>query len=170
MFTGKVVVTKGSLVLRGAQLDARQDVQGNQYAVITAEPGKLAFYRQKREPRPGMPDEFMEGEAEVIDYDGKGDIVKFHRRAQMRRYIGTVLNDEMTGVEIVYDNTTSILTVDAGLAKVGPDGGPPRVRTMLTPRLNETRPGSPEAAASAAAAAAPAPVLRRATDLGGIKK
>lgn len=170
-FTGKVVVTKGTIIMRGAQLDVRQDPEGNQYGVMTAEPGKLAFFRQKRETKPGVPDEFMEGEGEVIEYDGKGDIVKFHRRAQMRRYIGTALNDEMTGVEIVYDNTTSILTVDGGTApKPGSDGAAPRVRTMLTPRLDETRPGSPAAAASAAAAAAPAPVLRSSPALGGTKK
>ena len=169
VFTGKVVVTKGSIIIRGARLDVRQDPEGNQYGLMTAEPGKLAFFRQKRDTKPGTPDEFMEGEGEVIDYDGKGDIVKLHRRAQMRRYIGTALNDEMSGVEIAYDNTTSVLTVDGGAVKPSAEGAAPRVRTMLTPRLNETRPGSPAAAVSAAAAAAPAPVLRRSTDLGGAK-
>ena len=170
VFTGKVVITKGTILMRGARLDARQDLEGNQHAIVTAEPGKLAFFRQKRETKPGTPDEFMEGEGEVIDYDGKADVVKFHRRAQMRRYIGTALNDEMSGVEIVYDNSTSILTVDGGVPKPAADGSAPRVRTMLTPRLDESRPGSPGAAAAAAAAVAPAPVLRRSTDIGGVKK
>lgn len=170
VFTGKVVVTKGSILIRGARLDVRQDPDGNQYGVVTAEPGKLAFFRQKRDTKPGTPDEFMEGEGEVIDYDGKADVVKFHRRAQMRRYVGTALNDEMSGVEIVYDNSTSILTVDGGVPKPAADGSAPRVRTMLTPRLDDSRPGSPAAAASAAAAAAPPPALRRSTDIGGVKK
>ena len=173
VFTGKVLVTKGSIVIRGARLEVRQDPEGNQYGLVTAEPGKLAFFRQKRDTKPGVPDEFMEGESEVIDYDGKADVVKFHRRAQMRRYVGTALNDEMTGVEIVYDNTTSVLTVDGGETKPGAKAPAPRVRAMLTPRVNEARPGSPAAAASAAASAiaasAPAPVLRRSTDLGGAK-
>jgi lipopolysaccharide export system protein LptA len=170
VFTGKVVVTKGTILIRGARLDVRQDPEGNQYGVVTAEPGKLAFFRQKRDTKPGTPDEFMEGEGEVIEYDGKADVVKFHRRAQMRRYIGAALNDEMSGVEIVYDNSTSILTVDGGVPKPAADGSTPRVRTMLTPRLDDSRPGSPGAAASAAAAAAPVPALRRSTDLGGAKK
>ncbi len=170
VFTGKVVVTKGTILIRGARLDVRQDPQGNQYGLVTAEPGKLAFFRQKRDTKPGTPDEFMEGEGEVIEYDGKADVVKFHRRAQMRRYVGSVLNDEMSGVEIVYDNSTSILTVDGGAPKPAADGSMPRVRTMLTPRLEESRPGSPAAAASAAAAAAAAPALRRSTDIGGAKK
>ena len=87
VFTGKVVVTKGSIIIRGARLDVRQDTEGNQYGLVTAEPGKLAFFRQKRDTPAGAADEFMEGEGEVIEYDGKADVVKLHRRAQMRRYI-----------------------------------------------------------------------------------
>ena len=51
VFTGKVVVTKGTIVIRGARVEVRQDPEGYQYGVVTAEPGKLAFYRQKREGR-----------------------------------------------------------------------------------------------------------------------
>ena len=98
VFTGKVVLTKGTIVIRGGKLDVRQDPQGFQYGVVTAESGKLAFFRQKRD---GV-DEFIEGEGEVIEYDGKADAVKFIKRAQLRRLRGTVLNDEMTGAIIVF--------------------------------------------------------------------
>ena len=57
IFTGKVVLTKGTIVIRGSRVEVRQDPEGYQYGVVTAEPGKLAFYRQKRE---GV-DEFIEG-------------------------------------------------------------------------------------------------------------
>ncbi|MEO8250237.1 MAG: LptA/OstA family protein, partial [Burkholderiales bacterium] len=43
VFTGRVVLTKGTIVIRGARLEVRQDAQGYQYATVTAEPGKLAF-------------------------------------------------------------------------------------------------------------------------------
>ncbi len=165
VFTGRVVVTKGTMIIRGARLDTRQDAEGNQHGVVKAEPGKLAFFRQKRDTRAGMPDEFMEGEAEVIEYDGKADTVRFLQRAQLRRYLGTALNDEMSGVVIFYDNTTSILTVDGGAAKPSPDGSGPRVRAMLTPRNDETRPGN------AVPVTPPAtPVLRRSATLGTDKK
>src|SRR5574337_890141 len=68
VFTGRVVMTKGSIVLRGAQLQVRQDPDGFQYGVVTPEPGKRAFFRQKRDTQPGQPDEFVEGEGEVIEY------------------------------------------------------------------------------------------------------
>ena len=116
VFTGRVVVTKGSIVMRGAQLEVRQDNAGNQFGVLKAEPGKRAFFRQKRDTRPGATDEYMEGEADTIEYDGKADTVRFLQRAELRRYLGTTLNDEMTGVVIVYDNATSVLTVDGGPA------------------------------------------------------
>ncbi len=166
VFTGRVVVTKGTMVIRGAQLDVRQDPAGNQYGVMKAEPGKRAFFRQKRDTRPGTPDEYMEGEADLIDYDGKADVVKFLQRAELRRFMGTTLNDEISGVVIVYDNTTSVLTVDGGATKTA-DGSPPRVRAMLTPRVaNETRPG----ATSPVPAASTATTLRRSATLGGDKK
>ncbi len=171
VFTGRVVVTKGTMIIRGAQLDVRQDPEGNQFGVMKAEPGKLAFFRQKRDTRPGAGDEFMEGEGEVIDYDGKADVVRFLQRAQLRRYLGNTLNDEMSGVVIVYDNSTSVLTVDGGPTKPGAEGAAPRVRAMLTPRVDESRPtGAGAAVRPAPAASAPAPVLRSSTSLGGAKK
>ena len=84
VFTGRVVMTKGTIVLRGAQLEVRQDPDGFQHGVVTAEPGKRAFFRQKRDTLAGAPDEFVEGEGEVIEYDGRTDIVKLMRRAELR--------------------------------------------------------------------------------------
>lgn len=163
VFTGKVVLTKGTIIIRGARMDIRQDSEGNQFGIVTAEPGKLAFFRQKRDTRPGEPDEHMEGEGEVINYDGKADVVTFQRQAILRRFAGAKLTDEITGNVIVYDNSTSVLTVDGGTAKPGPQGGSGRVRAVMTPRVEDNKP-----AAGAPASASPA--LRRSTTLGGDKK
>ncbi len=168
VFTGRVVLTKGSMVIRGGQLDVRQDPDGSQHGVVKAEPGKLAFFRQKRDTRAGAPEEFMEGEAEVVEYDGRADTVRFLRQAQLRRYVGSALNDEMSGGVIVYDNNSSVLTVDAGLGRAGVDGANTRVRAMLTPRNDDSR--SRSAASAPAAAAAPVPLLRRSATLGGATK
>lgn len=169
VFTGKVVLTKGTMLIRGAQMDIRQDNDGNQFGIVKAEPGKLAFFRQKRDTRAGEPDETMEGEAELINYDSKADTVTFQRRAIMRRYVGSKLNDEITGDVIVYDNTTSVLTVDGGPARSGPDGSSGRVRAVLTPRTNDSG-GSSGAGAPRAPASQAAPALRRSSTLGGDKK
>ena len=46
VFTGNVVITKGSTIIRGAQVDVKQDPEGYQQAVVVGAPGKLAFYRK----------------------------------------------------------------------------------------------------------------------------
>ncbi len=133
IFTGRVVLTKGTIVIRGAQIEVRQDADGYQYGLVTGSPDKRAFFRQKREAL----DEFIEGEGETIYYDGKADTVTFTKRAQLRRYRGTKLGDEVTGAVIVYENLTDMFSVDGNAAagQVGaPTGG--RVRAMLTPKAD----------------------------------
>ena len=166
VFTGRVVLTKGTILIRGGQLDVRQDPEGYQYGLVLAEPGKLAFFRQKRD---GV-DEFIEGEGEIIEYDGRADTVKFVKRAQLRRYKGAVLNDEMSGGVIIYDNTVDVFTIDGGIARgtpgtPGATGG--RVRAMLTPKPETTAPAD---SPSGTAPSAPAPQLRSSTTLGTGKK
>lgn len=118
VFTGRVVLTKGTILIRGARIDVRQDPEGYQYGVVTAEPGKLAFYRQKRE---GL-DEFIEGEGETIEYDGKADRVKFIKRAELRRFRGSALTDEIVGSLVTYDNSSDTFAVDGGPASTAPGG------------------------------------------------
>lgn len=145
VFTGNVVITKGTIVIRGARVEVRQDTAGNQFGVAT---GQRAFFRQKRE---GV-EEFIEGEALRIDYDSRADTVKFTGDAVMRRYKGAQLNDETTGNVIVYNNTTDVFTVDGGEAARSPANPTGRVRAMLTP------------APKPAAAGQPAPAPKPATD------
>lgn len=170
VFSGRVVMTKGTIVLRGARLDVRQDADGYQFGVVTAEAGKRAFFRQKRDTAPGAPDEYIEGEGEVIEYDGKADNVRFITRAELRRYRGAALSDEITGAVIVYNNLTDVFTVDGkraashAVGDVSAPGG--RVRAVLAPR--DPKPGTPAAAAPAAPASVP--VLRPSTSLGGDAK
>ena len=170
VFSGRVVMTKGTIVLRGARLDVRQDADGYQFGVVTAEAGKRAFFRQKRDTLPGAPDEYIEGESEVIEYDGKADNVRFITRAELRRYRGAALSDEITGAVIVYNNLTDVFTVDgqrAPAANAAGDAPAPgnRVRAVLAPK-------DPPASAAVPAPAAPgaAPVLRPSNSLGGGSK
>jgi lipopolysaccharide export system protein LptA len=154
IFTGKVVLTKGTIVIRGSRVEVRQDPEGYQFGVVTAEPGKLAFYRQKRE---GV-DEFIEGEGEVIEYDSKADRVKFIKRAELRRYRGATINDEVVGSLITYDNATDVFSVDGGPTSPAAGG---RVRAVLAPRGGASAPAAP---------AQPPAQLRPSTTLDGGKK
>jgi lipopolysaccharide export system protein LptA len=159
VFTGNVVITKGTTIVRGARVDVSQDPEGYQQAVSIAAPGKLAFYRKKRD---GV-DEYIEGEGERIEYDSRADLVKFIKRAVVRRYNGATLVDETTGAVIVYDNNTDVFTVDGGAQNSTAANPGGRIRAMLSPRAAASAPGTP------AAPAGPPTTLRPSTTLGNEK-
>lgn len=159
VFTGKVVISKGTIQIRGGQVDVRQDPEGYQYGLVFAEPGKVAFFRQKRD----NVDEFIEGEGEVIEYDGKADTVKFVKRAQLRRYRGAVLSDEMTGAVILYDSTVDVFTIDGSIAKNNNASPAGRIRAMLTPKPDITLPGALPQAGNAATTSATTPATNTTT-------
>lgn len=160
VFTGRVTANKGTIAMRGARLEVRQDAAGNQFGILTAEPGQRAFFRQKRE---GL-DEYIEGEAEQIEYDSTTDTARLMRKAELRRYQGTTVADEVFGTLIVYNGTTEVFTVDG---QPGPGG---RVRAILAPRHAASaaaRPASAAASAPKASASQPGPALRPSSSLAG---
>ena len=159
VFTGNVVITKGSTIIRGSQVDVKQDPEGYQQAVVLSAPEKLAFYRKKRE---GL-DEYIEGEATRIEYDSRPDVVKFIGNAVLRRFKGAVLADETTGSQINYDNTTDVFAVDGGAQNRSPTNPTGRVRALLSPR-------NAASAAPAPAAATPPPARLRASPALGTDK
>lgn len=160
VFTGNVVMTKGTMVVRGTQLEIRQDPQGYQFGVVTAEPGKRAFFRQKRDTAAGAPDEYVEGEGETIESDGRADTIKFIRRAELRRYLGGALVDQIHGDVIVYNNLTDVFTVDGNPSNASAANPGGRVRAVMAPRTTSAAP---------APAAGATPGLRPSTTLGGSK-
>ena len=161
VFTGNVVITKGSTIIRGERVDVKQDPEGYQQAIVVAAPGKLAYYRKKRD---GL-DEFIEGEGERIEYDSRQDVVKFMRNAVLRRYNGAVLADETTGSQINYDNKTDVFTVDGGAQNRSATNPTGRVRALLSPRVVASVAGGPVPAPSA-----PPATLRPSPALGVDKK
>ncbi|MDO9401063.1 MAG: lipopolysaccharide transport periplasmic protein LptA [Polaromonas sp.] len=165
VFTGNVVITKGTIIIRGARVDVMQDAEGYQTAIVIAAPDKLAFYRKKRD----LVDEYIEGEGERIEYDSRADTVKFIRQAVLRRYVGANLADESAGDLIVYDNPTDVFTVDSGQqtrTAINPSG---RVRALLAPRNKASAPGAPVAPPPSGPTPG-APSLRSSTTLGNDKK
>jgi lipopolysaccharide export system protein LptA len=169
VFTGAVVVTKGTIIIRGARIDVRQDPEGYQYGVVTAAPGKLAYYKQKRDAPGG--DEWIEGESDRIEYDSRADDVKFIGHAVMRRLLGSKVNDESSGPLIVYDQSNDTFTVNG--ATVPPDAAVAtgqqgaRVRAVLTPRPAASAPAAGGKPAAPAATPPSGAGLRSTTTLGG---
>ncbi|MDP2262287.1 MAG: lipopolysaccharide transport periplasmic protein LptA [Hydrogenophaga sp.] len=136
VFTGNVVITKGTIIIRGAQVEVRQDPQGNQFGLVTAGPGLPAFFRQKRD----VGDEFIEGQAQRIEYDSRTETVRFLGGAVLRRFVGTRLNDETVGGTIVYNSSNDTFSVEGGPANRSAGNPQGRVRAMLTPVPKEAAP------------------------------
>ena len=148
VFTGNVVVSKGTMVIRAARIEVRQTPSGYDTAVAFGAPGKPATFRQKRE---GV-DEYMDGEAERLEYDGKTDVIKFVNNAAVRRLRGATLADEITGNLVTYDSSADVLRVSGGATSSAANPGG-RVRAVLTPREGTEAAAEVAEAASAAAAA-----------------
>jgi lipopolysaccharide export system protein LptA len=133
VFTGNVIVTKGTIRVTGERVEVRKDPEGYEYAVVTGAPGKLAQFRQRRDPsKPGV-EETIEGLAERIEYDGRAETVKLVSRAQLIRLENGQPRDELRGNLISYDSRSAQYSVDA---EPGTDG---RVRAIIGPR-NATPP------------------------------
>lgn len=120
VFEGKVVMTQGTLSIRAERVLLRQDKDGYQYGSASGNP---ATFRQKRDGA----SEYIEGEAERIEYDGKLDRVEFFNRARLKREPA----DEVRGNYISYDSRTEYFTVTGGSAGSGPEA---RVRAVIQPR------------------------------------
>jgi lipopolysaccharide export system protein LptA len=167
VFTGNVIITKGTILIRGARVEVFQDPQGYQQAVVIAEPGKLAYYRSKRD---GV-DEVIEGEGERIEYDSQADNIKFIRKAVLRRYVGGKLADESNGDLIRYENTTDVFTVDGSAQPVRTAANPSgRVRALLAPRAQVPAAGAQAPVLASPAGAMPSPNLQPSRTLSLDKK
>ncbi|WP_119157210.1 lipopolysaccharide transport periplasmic protein LptA [Caldimonas tepidiphila] len=125
VLSGNVVLNKGSMVIRAAQVEVRQTPAGDHQAVAVAADGQRAFFRQKRE---GL-DEHLEGEAQRLEYDSGSDTLRMSGNAVIRRYRGKQLADEVSGQTIVFDNAAEVFSVAGGA-----EGGDGRVRGVLSPR------------------------------------
>ena len=131
IFTGHVVATKGTIVIKADRVEVHQDPQGYQYATGTSNGDNLSYFRQKRE---GV-NEYIEGTAVRIDYDGKQDLTTLTTRATVRRLQGlTTLMDEVHGSVITYDGQNDFYTAKSGPDVAGPGNPSGRVRAMLTPK------------------------------------
>jgi len=132
LFEGNVVLTQGTLQIRGDRMEVRQDKDGFRHGVTW---GNLAYFRQKREGY----DEHIEGWAERIEYDGRAETMQMFNRAQLRRG-----QDEVRGNYISYDARTEFFQVVGGGAKAAAPGNPEgRVRAVLQPKSKEKPPAAP---------------------------
>ena len=134
VFEGRVVLTQGTFVLRADKLTVRQDTQGFQTGVAVGTP---ATFRQKRDGA----DEWIDGEALRIEYDGKSERVELFDKARVSRD-----KDEVRGNYISYDSRTEVFRVQPSKDAAGPPGREGRVRAVIQPKKKDepsARPAAP---------------------------
>jgi len=159
VFNGNVVVTKGTMTIRANRIEVRESPDGYHTAVAFGSPTQHATFRQKRD----APDEYIAGDAERLEYDGKSDVIRFVNNASVRRLRGSETSDEISGNLVTYDSGTEVFNVTGGAASTAANPGG-RVRAVLTPK--EGSAAAAEAARAANAAASAPPQLRTAPSLG----
>ena len=124
----------------GTQAVARAAALLREIALCESGEGGLARFRQKREGR----DDYVEGEAERIEYDARTDKIRLFQRALTRSG-----NDETRGEYIEYDGYSETYTVtNSADGKTSKDGNG-LVSVTIWPRS--------AASAPAASASEPAP-------------
>jgi lipopolysaccharide export system protein LptA len=144
VYTGNVVITQGTMVLRAERVEMRELPDGYRAASALGQPGKPASWRQRRD---GV-DETVEGTADRIEFDGRADTLRFIGNGAVRRLRGGSVADEITGAQILWDNVSEVFKVEGGVSTATNPGG--RVRAVLSPRVE------PAASAPATAPLTPA--------------
>lgn len=125
VFDGNVILTQGSLVIRGDKLVVTQDASGFQKGVATASGSRLATFRQKRQAS----SEFVNGEAERIEYDSRTEKARLFNRARVLSG-----GDEVRGHFIEYDAITErYVAINAPGSGAAP-GSDRRVRAVIQPK------------------------------------
>jgi len=132
VFEGRVVLTQGTFVLRADKLTVRQDAAGFQSGVAVGSP---ATFRQKRD---GV-DEWIDGEALRIEYDGKAELVELFEKARINRD-----KDEVRGNYISYDTRSEVFRVQ-GAKEAQPASREGRVRMVIQPKKKDGTAPAPAA-------------------------
>lgn len=132
IFEGNVTLTQGTLQIKADKVIVKQDADGFQYGIAF---GKPATFRQKRE---GF-DEYIEGFAERLEYDGKVEKMQMFTNARIQRGA-----DEVRGDYISYNSVTEFFQVIGGGKTAATTGNPQgRVRAVIQPK---PKPGTEGAA------------------------
>lgn len=134
-YTGNVILTQGTLTIRGDKLVVREDKEGFQHSTSYGNP---TTFKQKREGK----DEYMEGSGQRIEYDGRMDKVQIYTKAWVKRG-----DDIVHGDYIMYDANAEYAEVIGGGTQAATPATPSgRVRAVIQPKKKPAAaPGQPAA-------------------------
>jgi lipopolysaccharide export system protein LptA len=143
-YTGTVILTQGTLIIRADKLVVREDKEGFQHSTSTGNP---TTFKQKREGK----NEYMEGSAQRIEYDGRMDKVQLYTKAWVKRG-----EDIVYGDYISYDANAEYAEVIGGAKSESAGSGSGRVKAIIQPKNKPAQtPAAPKTET------APPPVVNR---------
>ena len=156
--TGNVIITQGTLSIRADRIVFKQN---NDNSLSATAYGNPVAIRQKRD---GV-DEYYEGYAQRVEYDGAKELVELFDRALLKRG-----QDEIRSNYVSYNTATEVFKAEGREGSVPDPAGPgARVRGMFQPRSDTPLPGKGKdkdgARASPPATPAPPLTLKPAGDL-----
>ena len=123
VYTGNVIVTQGTLLIKADKLVVREDESGFQHSSSYGTP---TTFKQKREGK----DEYMEGAAQRIEYDGRMDKVQLYTKAWVKKG-----EDIVHGDYIMYDANAEYSEVIGGGPKSATPATPTgRVKAIIQPK------------------------------------
>ena len=132
VFVGAVRLTQGTLTIKADKIIVKQDAEGFQYGIAYGNP---AHFRQKRQAY----DEYIEGFAERLEYDGKADKMQMFTNARIQRG-----GDEVRGDYISYNAVTEYFQVIGGAKSTATTASPQgRVHAVIQPKPKPATPASP---------------------------
>ncbi|NOT14426.1 MAG: lipopolysaccharide transport periplasmic protein LptA [Methylotenera sp.] len=120
-YSGNVILTQGTLLIRADKLIVREDSEGFQHSTSLGNP---TTFKQKREGK----NEYMEGSAQRIEYNGRMDKVQLYTKAWVKRG-----EDIVHGDYIMYDANAEYAEVIGGTPSVA-NPGSGRVRAIIQPK------------------------------------
>jgi lipopolysaccharide export system protein LptA len=128
-YTGNVILTQGTLTIRADKLIVVEDIHGFQHSTSYGNP---TTFRQKMEGK----NEYMEGSAQRIEYDGRMDKIKLFTKAWVKRG-----EDIVHGDYIMYDATAEYAEVIGGGSQAATPATPAgRVRAVIQPKNRAAQP------------------------------
>ena len=134
VYLGNVVLVQGTMTLRADKIVVHQDAAGFNSATAYGNP---VSFRQKRD---GV-DEYIEGFAKRMQYDGKPGTLQLYDDARLKRGA-----DELRGSYISYNANTEFFEVKGGNnTATSPAGRKGRVSAVIQPKLAKPGPAAPTA-------------------------
>jgi lipopolysaccharide export system protein LptA len=138
VISGNVVISQGTLRIRADKVEVREDVPGRFHATAIGNAEQPAVFRQKRD----RVDEYVEAEAQRVEYDGAAERVRFVGQAKLRVMRPSGPPDEASAAVISYDQRSDTIVFEGGAASA-PGGTPGRAKLVFIPRSADTAASEP---------------------------